>query len=106
MKLGVVVYSGDVETVWNAFRFANFARALGDEVNVFMLGKGVEFELLDLGKFNVTEQWQTFTGNGGKIYACGTCLEIHGLKPSSAYTVATLNNLYDIVKTSDRVVTF
>ena len=106
MKIGVVVYSGDAETVWNAFRFANFARASGDEVTVFMLGKGVEFESLGAAKFNVKEQWQIFLANGGRIYACGTCLEIHQLKPSRTYTVGTLSNLHDIVTTSDRVVTF
>ena len=106
MKIGVVIYSGDAETVWNAFRLANFARANGDEVNVFMLGKGVEFESMGTQTFNIREQWQTFTGNRGKIYACGTCLEIHQLKPSQTYTVGTLNNLYEIIKTSDRVVTF
>lgn len=25
MKLGIVIYSNDSETVWNAFRFGNFA---------------------------------------------------------------------------------
>jgi len=106
MKIGVVIYSGDAETVWNAFRFANFARANGDEVTAFMLGKGVDFESKGTPKFNVKEQWQTFIGNGGKIYACGTCLEIHQLKPSKTFTVGTLSNLYEIVKTNDRVVTF
>ena len=55
MKLGIVVYSGDSEAVWNAFRFGNFALAMGDEVKVFLLGKGVESESLDTDKFNVTE---------------------------------------------------
>lgn len=106
MKIGVVIYSSEPETVWNAFRFANFARAIGDEVNIFLISKAVEFESFDTEKFNVTEQWQTFVGNDGKIFACGTCLEIHKLKPSKIYTVATLNNLYEIVKTSDRVISF
>jgi uncharacterized protein involved in oxidation of intracellular sulfur len=34
MKIGIVVYSNDSETVWNAFRFANFALKEGDEINV------------------------------------------------------------------------
>jgi len=106
MKIGVIIYSDDPETVWNAFRFANFARASGDEVSVFLIGKGVELESVLSEKFNVPEQWQTFISTGGKIFACGTCLELHGLKPSPIYTVATLNNLYEIVKTSDRVISF
>jgi len=44
MKLGLVIYSNDSETVWNAFRFGNFALNQKDAVNVFLLGKGVESE--------------------------------------------------------------
>ena len=106
MKLGVVIYSNDSETVWNAFRFSNFALAMGDEVRVFLLGKGVESESLDRGEFKVTEQIETFSKNGGKIFACGTCLEIRQLKPSGAYTVSTLKDIYEIVKESDKIVTF
>ncbi|MCD4843517.1 MAG: hypothetical protein K8R25_03415 [Methanosarcinales archaeon] len=32
MKMGIMVYSNDSETVWNAFRFANFALKEGDEI--------------------------------------------------------------------------
>ena len=42
MKLGIVIYSNDPETVWNAFRFGNFSRKQGDEVKIFLLAKGVE----------------------------------------------------------------
>ena len=44
MKLAIVIYSNDPETVWNAFRFGVFARKQGDAVSVFLLGKGVEAE--------------------------------------------------------------
>ena len=106
MKIGIVIYSNDPETVWNAFRFGNFALAMDDEVKIFLLGKSVGFESLDRDVFKVTEQLQTFINNGGKVFACGTCLEIHGLQPSETYTVATLNDLYEIVKESDKIVTF
>jgi len=106
MKLGIVVYSGDSEAVWNAFRFGNFALAMGDEIKVFLLGKGVESESLDTDKFNVTEQLRTFVNNDGKIFACGACLEIHRLEPSEIYTVSTMKDIYEIVKESDRIITF
>jgi len=41
MKIGIVVYSNESETVWNAFRFANFALKGGEEVKVFLPGKGL-----------------------------------------------------------------
>ena len=106
MKIGIVIYANDPETVWNAFRFGNFALAMGDEVRLFFLGVGVEFESLDTDKFSITEQQQTFCNDGGKIFACGTCLEIHGLQASEIYTVATLNDLYEIVTDNDKVITF
>ena len=106
MKIGIVIYSNDPETVWNAFRFGNFALAMDDEVKIFLLGKSVEFESLDRDVFKVTEQLQTFINNGGKVFACGTCLEIHQLEPSAIYTVSTLKDLYEIVKESDRIITF
>jgi len=34
MKIGIVIYSNDPETVWNAFRLSNFALKEGDEVKV------------------------------------------------------------------------
>jgi uncharacterized protein involved in oxidation of intracellular sulfur len=42
MKLGIIIYSNDSETVWNAFHLGNFSLKQRDEVNVFLLGKGVE----------------------------------------------------------------
>jgi len=51
MKLGIVIYSNDAETVWNAFRFANFSLKEGDTVKIFLLAKGVEYEKLDSEKF-------------------------------------------------------
>ena len=106
MKIGIVVCSNDSETVWNAFRFGNFALAMGDEVRVFLLGKGVESELIGTDKFKVTEQLQAFVDMGGKIFACGTCLEIRQLEASEMYAVSTMNGLYEMVKESDKIVTF
>ena len=35
MKLGIVIYSDHSETVWNAYRLANFSLNKGDKVKVF-----------------------------------------------------------------------
>ncbi|MFC1908413.1 DsrE family protein [Chloroflexota bacterium] len=106
MKIGIVIYSNDSETVWNAFRFGNYALAVGDEVSVFLIGKGVECESLDTDKFQVTGQIQTFVDTGGKLFACGTCLEIRRMEALEIYKVSTLGELYQIVKESDRVISF
>ena len=106
MKLGIIVYSNEPETAWNAFRVANFSLSVGDEVRVFLLGKGVETESADTDKINISEQIQTFVKRGGKIFACGVCLEFHQLEASAMYTVSTMKDLYQIVKESDKTVTF
>ena len=46
MKLGIIVYSTDAETVWNAFRLGVFALKQGDQAKAFLLAKGVECEKL------------------------------------------------------------
>lgn len=106
MKIGIVIYSNDSETVWNAFRFGNFALEEGDEVKVFLLAKGVECESLDTDKFKVTEQMQTVVGNGGEIFACGMCLKIRQSGGSEMCPLSTMKDLYEIVKGCDKVVTF
>ncbi len=106
MKIGIIVHSNDSETVWNAFRFANFALNEGDEINVFLLGKGVECESLDTDKFNVTKQMQTLVDNGGEIFACGSCLKIRQSEGSEVCPLSTMKDLYEIIKMSDRTVTF
>ena len=60
MILGIVIYSEDPETVWNAFRFGNFALKKGDNTKVFLMGKAVECESLNTDKFKVTEQIRSF----------------------------------------------
>lgn len=106
MKLGIIVYSNDPETVWNAFRFGNFALKSGDVVKIFLMAKGVECESLDTDKFKVTEQMQSFVGGGGTTYACGTCLKIRNSSGSEICPLSTMKDMYEIIKESDKVVTF
>ena len=92
--------------LWNAFRFGNFALNQKDEVNVFLLAKGVEAEILGTEKFKAAEQIRSFVGNGGKIYACGTCLNIRKSEGSETCPLSTMKDLYAIIKESDKIVTF
>ena len=106
MKLGIVIYSNDAETVWNAFRFANFALKEGDSVKVFLLAKGVEYESIKSEKFNVMELAKSFLESKGQIFACGTCLKIRESEGSEMCPVSTLKDLYELVKESDKVISF
>ncbi len=106
LKIGIVIYSGDSETVWNAFRFGNFALSQKDEVKVFLLAKGVESENLDSDRFKVTAQMKSFVGNGGKIFACGSCLKIRHSEGSETCPLSTMKDLYNIIDQSDKILTF
>ena len=106
MKLGIIIYFNDPETVWNAFRFGNFALKEKDEVKIFLLGKGVECETIDTDKFKVTDQAKFFIETGGHIYACGTCLKIRQKEGSDICPLSTMKDLYELVKESDKVITF
>ena len=75
MKIGVIISSNDAETCWNALRYANFSVGQKDEVKVFFMGKGVEYQKISTDKFNTIEQAEKFMQLGGKVYACGTCIK-------------------------------
>lgn len=106
MKLGLVIYSNDAETVWNAFRLGAFALKKGDTVQAFLLGKGVECETLDTEKFKVTDQMKSFVATGGKVFACGTCLKIRHSEGSEMCPLSTMGDLYEIIQGFDKVLTF
>ena len=47
-----------------------------------------------------------FIENDGKIFACGTCLKIRHSEGSEMCPLSTMKDLHEVVKDSDRVVTF
>jgi sulfur relay (sulfurtransferase) complex TusBCD TusD component (DsrE family) len=106
MKIGIIIYSNDPETVWNAFRFGNFAIKAGDDLKIFLTGRGVEAESLDTEKFQVTQQMKDFVTAGGKILACGTCLKIRSLASTEVCPLAGLKDMHAMIKESDRLLTF
>jgi uncharacterized protein involved in oxidation of intracellular sulfur len=106
VKLGIVVYSSDAETAWNAFRFGAFALNQGDAVRVFLLGKGVECESLHTEQFPVSDQMQSFVDAGGTVLACGTCLKLRHSEGTELCPLSTLQDLYELVRDSDSVVSF
>lgn len=106
MKVGVIISSNDAETCWNALRYANFSLGQKDEVKLFFTGKGVEYQKVSTDKFNTVEQADRFLKAGGKIYACGTCIKSREQEGSEMCPINTIKDMYEIIKESDRVVTF
>ena len=74
MKLGIIIYSNDPETITNAFRLGVSSLKQGETVSVSLLGKGVEAESQDDIHFEVDEHMYSFVQLGGKIFVCDTCI--------------------------------
>ena len=66
MHLGIVITSNHAETVWNAFRLADFSLTKGDKTSVFLMANGVEADSLDSEKFDITNQMESFISNNGE----------------------------------------
>jgi uncharacterized protein involved in oxidation of intracellular sulfur len=63
MNVLFIISTDDAETSYNAMRLANVAVKKGDDVSVFMLGKGVLFEKSGSEQFNVMEEVNQFEGD-------------------------------------------
>lgn len=63
-----VISSNDTETVYNAVRLANTGLKAGREINLFMLGKGVEFNEISTEEFDIQTQVEEFYNNGGELF--------------------------------------
>ena len=106
MKLGIILYSNDPETVFQAFRLGTLALKKGDDVRLFMLGKGVECDTLDNEKWHITDQIRGFQQNGGRTFSCTSCLQIRQKKESNVCPSSSLEELYRIIDECDKVLTF
>lgn len=106
MKLGIILSQTEPETVFNALRLANFSLKQGDSVRVFLMGKGVEIDKIDDSKFNVREQAKGVLDAGGQFLACGTCMKIRESLGSEICPLSTLKDMYEIVRDSDKLLTF
>ena len=63
MNLLFIISTDEPETAYNAMRLANVAVKKGDDVSVFMLGRGVLFEQNSNERFDVMEQVNQFEGD-------------------------------------------
>jgi len=105
-SIGIVIYSNDAETVWNALRFANFSKNQGDAVGIFLLGKGVELDNLVKIDKDIKEQTDDFLKSGGTILGCGTCLQRRNIDDPQICKLSSMQDLYDLVRKNKIVLTF
>ena len=107
MKLGIIISQTNPETNWNALRLANFALKQSDEVRIFLIGEGIEYETSSSEKFNIQEQIAEFLkSEKAKILACGTCLKSRNQEATNTCPMSTMKDLYALVQESDKILTF
>jgi uncharacterized protein involved in oxidation of intracellular sulfur len=106
MKLGIIISSSVVEINWNALRLANLSLSKGDSVSVFLVGEGVEYQKNSSTQFDISKQVLKFLESNGKIIACGTCMMIRKQDSAKECPAGGLEDLYNLVADSDKVLTF
>ena len=108
MKIGIIISTNDTETIFNAFRLANYCLVHEEKVKIFLIGKGVESEEIshNQDKFNLKYELERFIKEGGQILSCGSCFIIRGSSGTELCPLSTMNDLYKIIKESDRIITF
>lgn len=107
MRLGIVIYSSHAETVWNAFRLGLFSVKQSDSVTIFLLAQGVECESLHADQFPFRTLMQ-HRGERAKLRAFRMPqLQAGSAGPGSRRrNRQTPQDLYEIVRDSDKVVSF
>jgi len=105
MKLGMIIAQTDPETVFNALRVALYSLEQGDEVRIFLSGKGVEIDQIEDPKFDVKGHARKVLDAGGEFLACGACLKLRDSEGSEVCPLSTLKDHYEIVRDSDKVIT-
>ncbi len=106
MKIGIVLNTNDAETVWNSLRFAVTSLLDNNEVKMFLMGRGVDLDEIEDDRFDIGKQIVTFMDRGGRILVCGTCLKLRNKEGSNVCPLSTMNDLLELVKESDRILTF
>lgn len=106
MKLGMIIYSSEPETVWNAMRLANCALMNKDSVSVFLLGKGVDIHAIENKAYNIPELISAFKSQGGNLMACSACVQGRNLPEYCLCETSKGMECYQLVKECDRVLTF
>jgi peroxiredoxin family protein len=104
--MGIVISSGDAETVWNALRLGIAAQSKGDTVVIFVISKAVDVFMKDTSKFDIPKTSLQFVSGGGDIYTCATCAKMRHTDNVEMCTITSVFDLYEIINRSKKIVSF
>jgi len=105
MKFGIIITQPEPETVFNTLRLALYSLQEGDQVRIFLSGKGVEIDKVEDPKFDVKDQAQKVLDAGGEFLACGACLKLRNSEGSEICPLSTLKDHYEVIQDADKVIT-
>jgi len=101
----MIITQTDPETVFNALRLGLYSLKQGDQVRIFLSGRGVDIDKIADTNFDVQGLARQVLDAGGQFLACGSCLKLRHLAGSEICPLSTLKDQYEIVRDSDRLVT-
>jgi uncharacterized protein involved in oxidation of intracellular sulfur len=104
--LGIIISSGDAETVWNALRLALVATSKGDNVVVFVINKAVDVFINGDIKYDVIKISRDLTVKNVDIYTCASCAKTRNTENVQMCTITSLYDMYEIINNSKRVINF
>ncbi|MBN1975301.1 MAG: DsrE family protein [Sedimentisphaerales bacterium] len=105
MKFGIIITQTEPETVFNGLRLAFYSLQQGDQVRIFLSGKGVDIDKIEDPQFDVNGQAQKVLDAGGEFLACGTCLKLRNYEESEICPLSTLKDHYEVIRDLDKVIT-
>ena len=76
-----------------------------EDVSIFLNGPSVKYEESDSEQFLLRELEKIFTLSEGQLFAWGKLLDLHGVK-EGYHKRETQKTLYDLIKESDKIITF
>lgn len=107
MKIALILQSNNPEHAWNCFRFGITAMKNNHSVKIFLLSEGVEvLEMTAVNNFDVSKKLKEFEDLGGKLLACGTCIQSRKEESTEVCNISTMVDLLNLVIDSDKVITF
>ena len=105
MQITMIICQDSPEVLWNSFRLANMMLEGMDDVSMFLNGPSVRYEELESERFPLKELAKIFTLSEGELFAWGKLLELHGVK-EGYHKKATQKKLYELIKESDKIISF
>lgn len=101
----MIISQNTPEVVWNAFRLANMMLQGMEDVSIFFNGPSVKYEESDSKQFPLKELAKIFTLSEGSLFAWGKLMDLHGVK-EGYHKRSTQKVLYDLIKESDKTISF